>query len=120
MTKRTRNVKFLSALLCAALALGLLAGCGSEAAQPEMSEVVAAVEAVVPTDGMTQYDANYIKNVFKLEEGDYADCCVMATNVVALSVGITPISPEPMPAPRNGASGFIEISCRRAFSMVVM
>ena len=81
MTKRTRNVKFLSALLCAALALGLLAGCGSEAAQPEMSEVVAAVEAVVPTDGMTQYDANYIKNVFKLEEGDYADCCVMATNV---------------------------------------
>ena len=44
-------------------------------------EVVAAVEAVVPTDGMTQYDANYIKNVFKLEEGDYADCCVMATNV---------------------------------------
>lgn len=81
MTKRTRNVKFLSALLCAALALGLLAGCGSEAAQPEMSDVVAAVEAVVPTDGMTQYDANYIKNVFKLEEGDYADCCVMAKNV---------------------------------------
>ena len=68
-------------MLCAALALGLLAGCGSEAAQPEMSEVVAAVEAVVPTDGMTQYDANYIKNVFKLEESDYADCCVMATNV---------------------------------------
>lgn len=68
-------------MLCAALALGLLAGCGSEAAQPEMSDVVAAVEAVVPTDGMTQYDANYIKNVFKLEESDYADCCVMATNV---------------------------------------
>lgn len=81
MTKRTKKVKILSALLCAALALGLLAGCGSEAAQPEMSDVVAAVEAVVPTDGMTQYDANYIKNVLKLEESDYADCCVMATNV---------------------------------------
>lgn len=81
MTKRTKKVKILSALLCASLALGLLAGCGSEAAQPEMSDVVAAVEAVVPTDGMTQYDANYIKNVFKLEESDYADCCVMATNV---------------------------------------
>ena len=44
-------------------------------------EVVAAVEAVVPTDGMTELDANYLKNVFKLDESQYADCCVMATNV---------------------------------------
>lgn len=81
MTIRTKKVKYLSALLCLALALGLLAGCGSESAQPEMSDVVAAVEAVVPTDGMTQLDASYIKNVFKLEESDYADCLVMSTNV---------------------------------------
>ncbi len=46
-----------------------------------MSEVVAAVEAVVPTDGMIQLDANYLKNVFKLDESQYADCCVMTTNV---------------------------------------
>lgn len=78
---RTRKVKYLSALLCLALALGILSGCGSEAAQPEMSEVVSAVEAVVPTDNMTELDANYLKNVFKLEEGDYAECRVMTTNV---------------------------------------
>lgn len=79
---RTGKIKFLSALLCLALALGLLSGCGSEAAvQPEMSEVVSAVEAVVPTDNMTELDANYLRNVFKLEEDDYADCLVMTTNV---------------------------------------
>lgn len=78
---RTKKVKYLSALLCLALALGILSGCGSEAAQPEMSEVVTAVEAVVPTENMTELDANYLKNVFKLEEGDYADCLVMTTNV---------------------------------------
>ena len=44
----------------------------------------------------------------------------MATKIVASSVGITPMLPEFMPAPRNGASGCIEISCRRAFSIVVM
>lgn len=68
-------------MLCLALALGLLAACGSEAKQPEMSEVVAAVEGVVPTEGMTQLDANYLKNVFKLDESQYADCLVMTTNV---------------------------------------
>ena len=45
----------------------------------------------------------------------------MATNTVASSVGMMPItSPVPMPAPRNGASGCMAISCRRAFSIVVM
>ena len=44
----------------------------------------------------------------------------MAVKAVALSVGMMPMtSPEPMPAPRNGASGCMAISCRRAFSMVV-
>ena len=82
MTVKNKKARFLSAILCLALALGLLAGCGStEAKQPEMSEVVAAVEAVVPTDGMTELDANYLKNVFKLDESQYADCCVMTTNV---------------------------------------
>lgn len=82
MTVKTKKARFLSAILCLALALGLLAGCGStEAKQPEMSEVVAAVEAAVPTDGMTELDANYLKNVFKLDESQYADCCVMTTNV---------------------------------------
>ena len=82
MTIRTKKVRLVSALLCLALALGLLSACGSkETAQPELSEVVAALEAVVPTEGMVQLDANYLKNVFKLEESQYAACCVMSTNV---------------------------------------
>lgn len=73
------------AALLTALALALcllLSACGSKAAaEPEMSEVVAAVEAVVPTDGMTELTGSYIENVFKLTEDKYADCYVMSTNV---------------------------------------
>lgn len=75
-----RKAAFLTAL---ALALCIiLSACGSKAAaEPEMSEVVAAVEAVVPTDGMTELTGSYLENVFKLTEDKYADCYVMSTNV---------------------------------------
>ena len=75
-----RKAAFLTAL---ALALCLLlSACGSKsAAEPEMSEVVAAVEAVVPTDGMTELTGSYLENVFKLTEEQYEDCYVMSTNV---------------------------------------
>lgn len=73
------------AALLTALALALciiLSACGSEAAaEPEMSEVVAAVEAVVPTDGMVELTGSYLENVFKLTGEQYADCHVMSTNV---------------------------------------
>ena len=75
-----KKAAFLTAL---ALALCIiLSACGSEAAaEPEMSEVVAAVEAVVPTDNMTKMPGSYLENVFKLTTEQYADCHVMSTNV---------------------------------------
>lgn len=75
--RKTAFVTALALILCL-----ILSACGSQtAAEPEMSEVVAAVEAAVPTDGMVEFDANYLKNVFKLSEEKYADCYVMSTNV---------------------------------------
>ena len=75
--RKTAFVTALALILCL-----ILSACGSQtAAEPEMSEVVAAVEAAVPTDGMVEFDANYLKNVFKLSEEQYADCYVMSTNV---------------------------------------
>lgn len=68
----------LSAILC----LSLLSACGSEApVDPGFDAVEAAVEAVVPTDGMAAQGSSYISNMFKLEEGDYEQCLVMVTNV---------------------------------------
>lgn len=75
--------KHIALMLLLALCLGVLSGCGGSdtAVDPGFDNVVSAIEAVVPTDGMAQMDSGYIENMFKLTADDYEQCLVMSTNV---------------------------------------
>ena len=50
--------KTVSLSLACALALCLLAACGSEAAEPEFGDVTAAIDSAVDTSSMTEADAS--------------------------------------------------------------
>lgn len=73
--------KTVSLSLVCALALCLLAACGSEAAEPEFGDVTAAIDSAVDTSSMTEADASYIQGMFGLREGDYEACRVLLTGV---------------------------------------
>ena len=68
--------------LLIALCLTSLAGCGNETTtDPGFDKVVAAVEAVVPTDSMAEQDSAYIENMISLPADSYDKALVMVTNV---------------------------------------
>lgn len=68
-------------ILAVVIMISLFSACGGSGAKDPGFETVAnGISAASGLSGLIEVDANYIANMLKLGEGDYAECKVMLSN----------------------------------------